>query len=881
LFLIKLVYDGGSYVYFGFRHQSVLFSPSELFLGKFYQTLNTIFASDKPGLPVVKLYISEKAQRQLLQDPPRSTKKWKRGYIVLGDQELREAKIKHRGENIRNFGHLKKSWKAKVKRKNLYQRQRVFNFIIPRGDMLHDIMPYWLAEEISLLTPKVDFVELHLNDQNHGVTLLAQQLDENFLRNSGFMPVNLYKGEPDDGDGLVGPSNDDLFNSLKGWSKQAVNNAYPKADRTDIKNLLELLAKAPSQPSTLEELKSVAQDDDWVKFAVFQELSQSWHNARHANIRLLMDDWRGAAIPIPWDTTFKYRGGEPEFDRISHALMMIYMQRGDFLLKKYRLLHQALNTKAPLEKVAQRFERLEPALEASLGRDAHYQAWTSLKHKIVGRESHLRQERAAFVAKIRRLSSKLKERLNQIPDVSWMQESNGFSLMMDGEIPVAELTLSLDVATNATSPDARLIWLDLDRDGVFSQNDVSLPFSESDGKIILHGAWLTNRVVPPTKEYVFLGPQITALQKTRFPIRSNKPLTIMAVTGKQGLTGREVSVPKAPLHGALPAKWNRPVLPESPTETERWEGVVVIERDTIVEARVDIDAGTVIKIDNGANLVFRNSVRINGTTKDPVLIEPLKAGGTWGTFALQGQKTTGSVLRHVNMKGGSGGSVKGIRYTGMFSIHDTQSVTVDHLKMTQNAEYDDMFHIIYAKDIKLSHITLTDARSDALDIDMSSVGLTHLDIANAGNDAIDLMDSEASIRHAVITGAGDKGISVGEGSDATIVDSQISNSQVGIESKDGSKIAASRLRLNSNATQLSAYLKNWRYGQGGNMHIKDSQLGGTSNKFNIRRKSLVRISGSNLYPVPTFAKPTHGKRVQFDRDVTYLEEQPTPGAVSN
>ena len=228
LFLLKFAYDGGSYLYYGFRYASVIFSPVELYLGKSYKVLNTFIGPKGPGLPVVEIFLPEKAQRQLLADPPQSTKDWKQGYVVFQDQELRSAKIKHRGENIRNYGHLKKSWKVKVRKRNLVNRERVFNFIMPRGDMLEDLMPYWLAEEISLLTPKVSLAELHLNGQNHGILLLSQQLDENFLRNSGFMPVNLYKGEPDDGDGLLGPLDGDLFNSFTGWSKQAVNNTLPK-----------------------------------------------------------------------------------------------------------------------------------------------------------------------------------------------------------------------------------------------------------------------------------------------------------------------------------------------------------------------------------------------------------------------------------------------------------------------------------------------------------------------------------------------------------------------------------------------------------------------------------------------------------------------------
>jgi len=139
------------------------------------------------------------------------------------------------------------------------------------------------------------------------------------------------------------------------------------------------------------------------------------------------------------------------------------------------------------------------------------------------------------------------------------------------------------------------------------------------------------------------------------------------------------------------------------------------------------------------------------------------------------------------------------------------------------------------------------------------------------------MESEAVIRDTVISGSGDKGISVGEGSRAFIFDSRISNSAIGIESKDGSNVSASQLSLISNATQLSAYRKNWRYGEGGEMHIKKSQLSGSENQLNVQKRSRIRISESNLFPKPTYRKTSHQKRVQLDQDVTFNQNRSNTG----
>ncbi len=869
LFLIKILYDTGNYLYFGFRYESKIFSPVELFLGKSYQLFNLFFAPDEPGLPLVHIYLPEKSQMQLLESPPRSTKDWKRGYVAFEGKDIQTAKLRHRGENARNFAHMKKSWKVKVRRRELHDDGRVFNFIVPRGHMLGDIIPYWIAEEISLLTPKARFKELQVNGQYHGISLSVQQLDENFLRSSGLMPVNLYKGEPDGGDGYLGPLNEDLFNSLKGWSKQAVNNAFPKEDRSDIRDFLRLLAKSHSDPASLQALKVQARDEEWVRFAVFQELNQSWHNSRHVNIRLLFDNWRGIVIPIPWDTAFKYQGGEPAFDRGSHEVFDLYMQRSDFLLKKYRLLYRLLKERDPLEKVAVRLEEQEPAFELSQERDAFYQAWTARQFGLFDRREALRRQREDSIAKLRNLSLKLKERLNRDPVATWRPEDSGISLMLDGELPVSELTLSFKPSDATPRTGRRQVWLDLDQDGVFSKNDISLPYTENDREMTIHGSWLANRVVPTSDHFHIIGPDQKNPQTTRFPIRSNHPLNIRAISAQNPLNGRKVLLNKGTPRGVLPAKWNRPITPEVSTATRYWSGEIVIEDDTIVSEPLEIAAGTEIKIAPNKSVVFKNTVRSHGTREASVLVEPLVPGSPWGTFALQGRGTAGSKLNFLEMRNGSGGNVQGIRYTGMFSIHDTRDIRITNLRMERNSRYDDMVHIIFSQDVELDEAVLTGARSDAIDVDISEVVFSRLRITNSGNDALDFMDSRAVVRAAAISGSGDKGISVGEGSMTTILDSQISNSSIGIESKDGSVVTASNMQMESNEVQLSAYLKNWRYGSGGKMHVTNSVLSGKNNLIVVRRNSQIRISDSNLNPRPSFEKPSHEKRTQLDSTVTF------------
>ena len=112
-----------------------------------------------------------------------------------------------------------------------------------------------------------------------------------------------------------------------------------------------------------------------------------------------------------------------------------------------------------------------------------------------------------------------------------------------------------------------------------------------------------------------------------------------------------------------------------------------------------------------------------------------------------------------------------------------------------------MIHIIYARDVMIRDIAMENALSDAIDIDISRVTIEGGVIERSGNDAIDLMSSDAVIRGIRLVGNGDKGVSVGEGSKARIVDVDITDNEIGVQSKDGSVARIATFGRNGRAFQ--------------------------------------------------------------------------------
>ena len=308
-----------------------------------------------------------------------------------------------------------------------------------------------------------------------------------------------------------------------------------------------------------------------------------------------------------------------------------------------------------------------------------------------------------------------------------------------------------------------------------------------------------------------------------------------------------------------------------------------IEEDRVIRHPVVIAPGTEILMSPGVSLVFRDKLRVLGTKNLPVSVRPSVLNQPWGTVALVGPNTAGSTIKQLKVHGGSGDDIDGMRFVGMLSIHNTSDISIDNVHLKNNHVHDDMMHIVYVSNLKMINSSLSDAKSDGLDIDLSSaVILEGISIVNSGNDAIDLMGSEVIISQSTIMNSGDKGISVGEGSRASVVDTHFERNVVGIEAKDGSKVQLLHSNLINNVTQISAYKKNWRYGQGGHVDIRKSILKGRGGVVAIKKGSTLYVRDSIVIPpLPTKKRITTGQNIRNSLENTKVQADYGDGIMHN
>ena len=800
--------------------------------------------SDHVGMPQLNVFLSEHLQRTLTSKLPENAKKWQKGYMVYPDGELRRIKLRHRGDNPVNWMGEKKSWRFKTRKKRLIDRTRTFNLIAPQApDLITNHLAYWIGGRAGVLGPKSRLVEFILNGEYQGIFTEVEHLDESFLRKRNIMPVNIYKGEQYNSERIIYVNNY-LFDNPYLWKKLSLFNSWPKSDRSDLSSFLQLLRNAETDNAAFDPLTKMARFEDWARFSAYSTLVQSWHNSSVHNQRIISDPWRGIIQPVLHDTVANYLSLENRVvvDGSSHALTDLYSRDPVFLLQKYRFLYDFLKA-GILNSAVGYIEAQIPGMLSAYHRD-------SLPFELLHLNGIPNQIRNAgqlkalwskLIANIRKTRVFLKAEMEKPPDVTWSQNSGTVGLVIGGTSAAASIRLVL--AGGAPIP-TKLAW-DKNGDGSLSSDELSLPFTIKGRHLTLDATFLANRVLRCLNcVNANISGGLIVTVPTQFNLVADIPLKLDSLHAVNSLTGRETTFPLSKRVGITPGLRNRPVTKLAVKTTQVWSGKISIQKTRVVDSPVIIKAGTIIEIAPSKSLIFRRKVLIEGTPEAPIKVRRRNPDLPWGLIALQGRRADGSRISHLDARGGSGGMVNGIFYTGMLSIHDAADIRIQTLRLADNTKYDDLLHIIYGDNIVINGCKLENALSDAIDVDISQVSIRRCRITNSGNDAIDFMSSKATIEDSYLANSKDKGISVGEASAVLVFNSVLAGNQIGLEAKDGSRALVANVAFQGNTKQINAYKKNWRYAKGGAIQVDKSLFSGAENQIIADKHSRISLSDS-------------------------------------
>ena len=819
-----------------------------------YNAVRVRFASNRPGLPTVRLYISEKSERALQSALPYSVKKWQKGRLQSSDGKMHRIKLRHRGDNPVNWAFPKKSWRLKMKKNDLVGNVRSFDYLNFQSPvMIEGALLRLFAQDIGLLVAPSRLVEMFVNGQNRGVYLEVENLDESFLRHNGIMPVNMYKGEQRMSEKRYGVDID-LFNSPALWRKIASNNIYHKADTRDLQWVIQRLRDAETSPLVFANLHRTFPYETWATFAAYEAIAQNHFDTVH-NARIVIDTWSGHVLPVVQDPQSRIRG------RIHsrQGVLRLLEQDSAFLWRKLQAMYRLLDEEV-MEKQVLKMHAIQDRLSTSIARDPYIsQQFNSSETRNLLWSSDKATTDDAYMSKLLDNANTMKSKLMERPKVGWASIDGAVSLTIEGLVPMDGISL----ARGKGAAPAKIVAWDRDDNGILSEGDMILQHTEENGSLLIDSVFLSSfgRFNTPRslaqKHYGY----IFRSRPTLFKLVADVPLSVVGVSARNALTRERYDVSHGDLLGTLPDRWNHPITKASVSDLEVWENQINIDSDRIVDTPVRIAPGAELIMGEGASLIFRSQLVIAGTESAPVTIRG--AGDSpWGTVALIGKSTKGSRLSHFQMHGGSGDHHGLVRFSAMLSIHDTEDILVEHAVLKQNYRVDDMAHVVYSKNIVFSDVVFSDARADALDIDISDAEIVRGRFENAGNDAIDFMSSEAVIRDTEIYRSGDKGISVGENSTILVHNTRIADSKIGVQSKDASAAFLSHSEILRNATQLHSFKKNWRYGTGGTIISDKSIFRGDRHLIEAGEQSRIVINDSGFS-----GEPETTGQVKFSGDV--------------
>ena len=802
--------------------------------------INNFFYNDNAGLDSYYVYVPDKSFSSLEKNIPNSTKNYVPGFYV-DSNEYKRINLRYIGDNPDNWMFNKKSLRIKLRKDESNFLERYFEFKFPREqNELLQIIPYLLSDKLKILSPKHELVELYINNSSEGIFIKRERLNENFLRRNKIMPVNLYKGEQtNNSENKIGLE-DNLFSNPGLWEKIAIQNKFNESNKDDLSYFLSKIIEAENSQKSIDEILENGNLENFALNEILLILLQSEAQDNGHNFRLAIDNWSGKIYNIPQDIYYSPINIKKEnyiVDIVINDLFRVLNQSSKYLNYKYEKLYDEILNKEVINKIIFDLEKNKEKYLTSKKRDFGHIIFKNLKKEdLLKRELNLLDDNENYVDKT---ISSLKDRNNNLinllksnPNVSWQNNKNSFSIKIDGLLPVENLYIDFK------NEQPKWIVLDLNNNNLVDDEDIYF-YPDKDGKFFLDVKLFANRVPVRILEKRSYKKKLNTINtKFNFIVENNQiPINISSFNK---FSKNKFTIKKSEKYGSLPALTNLPIIDLQKIKTKVFEGDIYLNKDLIIKEKTKVLPGTTFHLDEGISIIFKNRLNAIGTKNQPITFKSRNKNQFWGTLALFGNNSKGSKLKNIIIENASGTKKNITTFFSALSIHSTKNIKIENVYMKNNADYDDMIHIIYCENIKILNTKIENSFGDAIDVDLSeNITFDNVEILNSKNDGLDFMESKAIIRNSKISFSGDKGISVGENSNIKIYNSKIKFSDIGLASKDHSKAYVYNSLLENNNTQLSVYKKNWRYKSSG-------EIISIRNKLNNKNKNEIVSKNNGL-----------------------------------
>ena len=777
------------------------------------------------NLKKINIYLSEQKSKSLLDNTPKSTKKWVDAKMEYNKKnEFKDIKFRYRGDNPTNWLMDKKTFRIKTKKRDQINGYRYFDYLIYSGKIY---LPYLISDKMNLINQKASLAQIFFNGESKGLFIEVNKIDENFLRRNSLMPVNIYKGENHTAEKRIG-LNSNLFNNHGLWSKLAIFNQKSENDYTDLKLFLEALNKNKSKEDFLS--LNYIDINYFSKFEAFLTLTQNLHHDWFHNLRLISDPWNGKITQLITDPNVDYKIGNYNFllDFAANDLNSYLNLRTDFLHKKYEWLHHYTNKEDIVSDLENDFVKIKKDLDF-IERSEPF-SFKKLKHA---------DEFKQLIIFLKKNKKEIITTLNKNEGSFWKESKKNFQIIVNGYGPLSNLKLKF----NKDKPE--WVGLDINYNNKIEEFEPKFFLDRESNTIDLPIIIYANRIEKSNKQSRINQDFKIYNTETKFNFISQGQKNPTRINSENYFTKEKFVLKKRKIHNAVKKNNNNFIIQMKPKKmpVKVFSGNIIVNNDLVINEPVEIKEGTTFLIKPKKHIIFKNKVIAKGEKNSPITFKKFNEQSglnknnknikPWGSIVLLGKKTKGSYIKNVHFKGGSGGWYNQYYFTSMFSIHDTEDVEIKESSFASNEIYDDTIHIVYSKNILLNNVKISNAFADAVDIDLSeNIRIENLEVFSPKNDGIDFMESSAFVQNLRVYGSKDKAISVGENSNVMVRDSEFLNNEIGIAVKDKSKVKIYNSIFENNQYQIASYAKNWRYSGGGQVEaFKSKFLSKNQNKF--------------------------------------------------
>lgn len=737
----------------------------------------------------------------LNSDLPRSGKKdYIQGYMKVSDAMniVYKIKLRYRGDSFLHWFYGQKSLRIKLNKSQIYNQSVAFNLINPPHDFsIIDCVAYDISSALGLISPKYEPVRVFINNRFMGVYIYLSQVDESLLRSHARMPGSIYYGDISSNDetNLQKPAK--LFYDKNLWIKKSSRNSEQKQNQEDIELFTKILTLKDKQK--FENFANTVLDlDKYYIFLALDTLFGSFHHDWAHNHKLYFDPYKGKFEPIQWD--LRYWSASRFKDNSLYPLQQQIKQNPIFEAKRDKVAYTILKN-YPAKKIVKILQEYQKKVLPDIQSDIYRDTAKRPKEFINGISTSFSIKE--FQTSIKNYENSIIQRekiLYNIYDnskLSYMMSRDKLFLKVDGNSPVNLITKYNTITT--LYPSRKKVKL------------------ENSSITFLYG---THRLMPSPSYYHVDKSDIKEYRFENY------------ITGKKVIPKKEdFSITKIT---------TIPVLKKQ--KTVILDGVIEVDKTLMFDSHTDviIKAGTIFIISSNKSIYFYAKVIAKGTKEKPIKFIAKDINKPWGVVTIQGKDSSNSHFEYCFFEDGSVDTKNLIRYTAQFNIHDTLNFKVINSYIGRNFLGDDSMHIAYSTG-SVEGCSFTDARSDALDIDISDVNITNNIFKNAKNDALDIMNTTMTASKNSFINSGDKGISVGEASTAIIEKSYFIDNFIGLEVKDNSKVKACNLIFkDSKKLSINLYHKNKRYSKGGFLTAKNITFL-TKKLIKVDKKSNLKI----------------------------------------